>query len=141
MRLVKLALLLSISSTLLACGGSGSEEPTAGPPLVKVVSAVDANSAADVVDIALSDILVNGVSPDLHTLSAKSSNIQLVGTTLQCKVPCSFSTLEGSYVMAVRAPGYEPAPVSFEAKYSSYSEGCPATYSGSKDVSVSLSPL
>lgn len=148
MRIQTIQITLSAAVVVAGCGGGGSEQPNAGPcvvnytePVVTISSAVNSSSIAPVSDVTLTNISLDGLPADLRVLAFLSSNIQVAGTTLVCKVPCSFSTTEGNYAMSVSAAGYQVAALSFVAKYSNFIGGCPATYSGSRSVSVSLQPL
>ncbi|MBI3802590.1 MAG: hypothetical protein HY282_02370 [Nitrospirae bacterium] len=143
-----LSLVLFVLLPIIAWGEeSAADEPTFGPcvvkysePVITLTSAVNATFSAPISDVTFTNITFNGVPADLRALTALSSNVQVVDDTLQCKVPCGFSTDEGRYEMTVLAPGYQPSILSFTAKYSSFVGGCPATFSGTQRVSVTLQP-
>jgi hypothetical protein len=144
-------LALVIAAAVTACGGGGGNDTAnsaVGPcvvnyeePILVITAASDAVSAAPVTEIALTDVKVNGVPLDLRVLGVTTPNVRVVGSSLQCTLPCGFATTEGAYSATLTASGYQSSSLLVSAQYQSFVGGCPAKYSGGKHVAVSLQPL
>ena len=129
-----------------ACGGGGGE-PLAGPclvnvgePVVRIASAVDANTGASLAEVSLENIQFNGVTANLAAVTAVSLNVTVGGNALLCKLPCAFASSEGLYTFAATASGYETRLISISAQYATRTGNCPMVMSGATTTNISLAP-
>jgi len=110
-------------------------------PILLITSARDSASSASIPEITLTEIKVNGALLDLRVLGAVTPSARVVGSSIQCTVPCGFATTEGAYSAILTASGYQSSVLSVAAQYQSSIGGCPSTFGGGKRVGVSLQPL
>lgn len=137
-----------LSLAVAACGGGAEQSPvmdaclvTHTEPIVLITSATDTVSQQSLGTITLSNLQVNGMAVDLAALTATSFGVTVSGSSLQCTLPCGFSSMEGKYSFMAVAPGYQAAAVTVDAHYSTKSGGsCTLTLSGGTKVAVGLKP-
>jgi hypothetical protein len=150
MNVIQNTLIRSLVLALVACGGGGqTDDRVAGPcyvsyddPVLTIASATDSMSTGPIAQLTISSISVDGIALDLRALGTPISNAQVIGNSVQCTVPCGFSTQQGTYSATISAAGYQSAALSVTASYQTVTGGgCPAIYSGGKHTSVSLQPL
>ena len=134
---------------LAACGGGGEERPLAGPCVVNylepslIISSVqNSMSAAAVPVVSLSNITVDG-QPFNASFLPSNGNVRVVGSALECTVPCGFAVQEAALAFTVSAPGYVARTVTGNGAYSvraGNGAGCPLDLSGGNRIAVSLTP-
>jgi len=138
-------------AVLSACGGGGGgeERPLYGPcfvgaaePSLIISSVQNSVSAASVPIVSLSNITLDGMAFNLSFLPREAVNVQVVGSSLECTVPCGFAVQEGAFSFTASAPGYAVRSVAANGAYSSSTgTGCPLYLTGGTRITVSLSPL
>jgi len=149
MHAVCYTLRIATAFALTACGGGKeAEQPDVGfcgesttlESLIMVSSATDSISMTPITDVVISEVVIDGVQSSVDAMQTLSTGVQIAGSTLLCRIPCSFGLSEGDYAMSVTATGYKVSRLSFTAKYANVVGGCVKTYSGSKRVTVALEP-
>ena len=143
---------LLLAALVAGCGGGGGDDetppPNAGPCVDNVleasliiVAARDTLSAAPIPVLTLDRITVSGVPVDLATfLSNVSTNARVLGTAVECTVPCGLGVLQGAHVFAASAPGYGETMITVHGGYSTHTGGCPSTTTGGMRISILLAP-
>ncbi|MBV8659086.1 MAG: hypothetical protein JO142_14770 [Burkholderiales bacterium] len=140
--------LLLLPIAIAGCGGGGTQDPAAGPcdlrytePVVLVTSATDAVTNHDLGAITISGVQIYGVAANLVVVAQTSSSVSISDTNLRCTTPCGFGWTEGKYSFTAAAPGYQPATVTVDARYSSRSGDCPLVMSGGTKVAIVLKSI
>lgn len=140
---------LGIALIVSGCGGGGtSSQSGAGPcvvnyagPAFEITSVTDQATGLPINQVVLSSVTLNGSPVDPSRLTGAYLNVQLLSNgSLQCGPPCGFTDTEGNYLILVSATGYTAKTIAVSAAYGTVMLGCPANYSNSTKVTLSLSP-
>ncbi|MEO6280362.1 hypothetical protein [Roseateles sp.] len=144
---------ITLASLLLgvtACGGGGDNRESVGCTLIMqtdepsliVASVQNAATSAPVPVVVLSDIAVYGLSFTAASFSpTQSLNVRLVGNSLECTLPCGFTTSTGDISFTVSATGYTPKKVVTKGAYATSYGSCPPTNTGGNRIAVKLEPV
>ena len=142
--------LAALLAVLAGCGGGGDDDPPplAGPCVDEIreasliiVAARDTVSAAPIPVLTLGRLTVNGVPVDLSTfLTSVSSNARIVGSAVECTVPCGLGVLQGAHVFTASAPGHGETTITVQGGYSVHGGTCPSYSTGGMRISILLAP-
>ncbi|WP_457353586.1 hypothetical protein [Roseateles sp. P5_D6] len=142
--------LASLLLGLAACGGGGDNTESVGCPAIVLsdgpalilASVQSAATSASIPVVILSDMTANGLSFSAELYSpTQSLNVRTVGKTLECTLPCGFSSATGEQSFTVSAPGYVPLKVTAQGSYASSRGICPPTLTDGHRITVKLEPI
>lgn len=124
--------LVTVAGVFLACSlGKGDEACSirAAEPLVTVELVSDSASGAAIPVVLVSDVRIGGFPYLPATLvdpqRAPVIRATVEGDAVRCVVSCGFGSNEGSFELTMAAPGYRGRTLTFEADYSTLTNGCP----------------
>lgn len=124
--------LVMVTGVFLACSlGEGDEACAirAAEPLLTVELVSDSASGAAVPVVFVSNVRYSGfpvlptslVDPERAPVRQATAE----GDSVRCVVSCGFGSTGGPYELTIAAPGYRARTLTFDADYSTLTNGCP----------------